>query len=388
MNSHWSASGQPTSSQRPSGDQVGPVRTPGAPEEDPLSACPRSLEDELRRRRVQARQGIARHRLGSTTSDVERREARSVRRHGPSDRGARRRRGEPLAVGRGGPQRVAGVDVDGVHLLIGVDVGERMRGDPARRRDLRRRSDWPPGRGYRRDVAGDEMVACAGAVDDAEVGTASVGDPESDREIARRPARVLGAARGRRRPADVANRVDRDQLAAVSGGDEEAVRGPGRVAVVAEQPLRAVVVDDPRALRGFDQQLARGREGAQLWPRVLLPDPDHVPDQIDDPGSGGAQADDDQPDDHRRREYRPPDAAGGSGRRAVGVRRADNGPGALLGRRLARRPQVAKPAPDLAVAAHPGSSETIGRRRSSPRRSRELTVPRGRPRISPISPGV
>ena len=90
------------------------------------------------------------------------------------------------------------------------------------------------------------------------------------------------------------------------------------------------------------------------------------------------------------REDEPARRAGRAGRAVVRVGGADDVPRALLRRRLVRGAQLAEPVLEVAIAAHePSSAASIaGRRRSSPRRSRELTVPRGSSRISPISPGV
>ena len=73
-----------------------------------------------------------------------------------------------------------------------------------------------------------------------------------------RPARATrrGRCRGER-PAHLALRVERDELVVAHGGDEEAVRRPGRVAVAAEQPPRAVRPHDPRAPRRLDEHAAR-----------------------------------------------------------------------------------------------------------------------------------
>ena len=143
MNSHWSAAGQPTSSQRPSGDQVGPVSGPRA---------------ENRARAGWAFAGPPSRR--STTSLVLARPGRSrpassrrARSCGPTGSGP------PAAwsaatIGRGGPDPRPVIDVNRAHLhLLGcVDEHVNCRSPPAAELRVANRA---PRRRHRCNVAGD-----------------------------------------------------------------------------------------------------------------------------------------------------------------------------------------------------------------------------------------
>ena len=175
----------------------------------------------------------------------------------------------------------------------------------------------------------------------------------------------------RERPAHAALGVEHDELVCARGRDEEAVWRPRGVPVVAEQPLRAVAVHQPGAASARDQQLSwrRQREERRLGPL----DPDRLAQRADDRAPGWAQRRGDHGADDGRRDERPRMAAWPGDGLALGVGPAHDRPGALLGLVLSRSPE-------------PHSSRSFSE--SSPRRRRELTVPRGSSSSSAISPGV
>ena len=83
-----------------------------------------------------------------------------------------------------------------------------------------------------------------------------VGDPET----VRRPggAGTRGAEVGDGPPAHPSGGIEGEELAGAGRGDIEAVGRPGRLRVRTEQALRAVLVDDPDAAGGIDEQRTGG----------------------------------------------------------------------------------------------------------------------------------
>ena len=112
MNSHWSAAGQPTSSQRPSGDQVGPDQPPAGREQDPAAAA--ALGDD---------QPVAR------ADVVEASDLRAVGREGAVPLGRGRRGGlglEAPVVARVQRRRARPCRRRRWQLPAAVDVGEHV----------------------------------------------------------------------------------------------------------------------------------------------------------------------------------------------------------------------------------------------------------------------
>ena len=240
-----------------------------------------------------------------------------------------------------------------------------------------------PGRGDRGDAVGDDRVRRAVARDDVQRVARPVGDPGV--QSAARPARVTDGLRPRERPARLsALGVERHELVSPRGDDEEPARRPRRVLVVAEQALRAVLLDDPRAFRRQNEQAARGRAASR---------------------ARAAKA----PARRRRGSgRRPPCPAASAPRprspRQPRARRAARGAFAVQGirsrdsnaaRRAPTRGQLRRLRPGGAPAGGPGvrgfahdcSLITRSCMVSRPRRRRELTVPRGSSSSSAISPG-
>jgi hypothetical protein len=89
-----------------------------------------------------------------------------------------------------------------------------------------------------------EAVAAPVAGDHAEAGRGAVGDEGVDARAG--PAREANTP-PRERPALGAVRLEGDELVLARRDDEQAMRRPGSVEVVAEPPLRAVAVHDPDA---------------------------------------------------------------------------------------------------------------------------------------------
>ena len=154
-------------------------------------------------------------------------------------------------------------------------------------------------------------------------------------------------------------------------GDEEPVRREGRVAVAPQAPAGAVGADEPRAAAAGHEQLARGRQREQLRLRRLHAD--RLAERVHDGASGRAQRRRDDRRDERPRDERPrvPARPRHGLPRLVGG--TDDLPAALACLVLVRSP-----------VAHCSRSFRL----SSPRRRRELTVPRGSSSSSAISPGV
>src|SRR6266511_2971245 len=235
------------------------------------------------------------------------------------------------------------------------------------------------GRRYGSVRGADHVDACAVADDHAQGGAGEVSDPVA----LVRPARERDVLLVRFLPADVALRVERDELACVQHArDEEPVGRPRSVAVRSEPPPRAVLLDDPRPASGLHQQPTGRRQPYELTIRVADADdllaPDGVADRIDDGASRRCErCSDDRDHGGGERELarmapRPRHAF------ALEVRGAHDVP------RAPARVVLAGDLDSLEIALHSSRSFSL----SSPRRRRELTVPRGRSSRSAISPGV
>ena len=240
-----------------------------------------------------------------------------------------------------------------------------------------------PGRGDRGDAVGDDRIRRAVARDDVQRVAGPVGDPGV--QSAARPARVTDGLRPRERPARLsALGVERDELASPRGDDEEPARRPRRVLVVAEQALRAVLVDDPRAFRRQNEQAAGGGQLHERGLRRLAPD--GVAEAVDDRHARRRQRrDHDRPRGHERDE-RPAALPRPGDPLARLERGVDCSPCALCCAGLVGERYLPESAAH-AVFAHEVSLVTRSCRASRPRRRRELTVPRGSSRRSAISPG-
>ncbi len=177
--------------------------------------------------------------------------------------------------------------------------------------------------------------------------------------------------------------------------DEPAVRRPRRLVVVAEAALRAVLADDPRSARRLDQDAPGVGREVSRGSRVLLArvdscrrstrGPRRLPASSPDPATA-ATATAAIPARSVTRER-------GARGLALGEGCLDHLAPPLLRHRLVRglesragRPSRAPPRPFAQTS--PSSLGSASARASSPRRSRELTVPRGSSSISAISPGV
>ena len=117
---------------------------------------------------------------------------------------------------------------------------------------------------------------------------------------------------------------------------------------------------------------------------------DPVGDPVADRGAGRADDERDQRGDERDLGGAPTVPA--AARRAIdagGTGRGDHPPGAIFGGALVADPHLVQRVAQRPLAiAHRGTSSSASARWSRPRRSRELTVPRGSSSIRAISPGV
>ena len=187
------------------------------------------------------------------------------------------------------------------------------------------------------------------------------------------PARQADV-RPRERPAHRPVGRQGGELVRARGDDEAAERRPGRLAVGAEQPLRAVLLDDPDAGVGAHEQ-PPGSGQREEGRRALL-DADDLADLVEDGASRRAEQ-------ARECDERHGDRRGGLPRASprlglpLGERGRHERPGALS------RLLLARDLDRFQLASH-----TVSFNESSPRRRRELTVPRGTPNSSAISPGV
>ena len=189
------------------------------------------------------------------------------------------------------------------------------------------------------------------------------------------PAREADVRPGER-PAHVSLGRQRDELVPPRRDDEAAERRPRRLAVAAEQPLRAVVARRPRRPSRRSRAAAPARAARRAPAAPSRPRPPRGSRRARRGRAGSAGRRDDDERDRERRERLP--RAPRRLRLALRERRAHDGPAS------ARAPR-----------ARPGSRSAPARfltrvsfSESSPRRRRELTVPRGRPSSSAISPGV
>ena len=281
---------------------------------------------------------------------------------------------------RRSPQHLAGVGLDDEDPAVRVGVREHVL------------LPGSPGRRDRRDPPLQQPVVCPVADDDAQRGTGQVGDAEPAGRPAGR-ADVLA----RERPVDVAlghRRVERDELAVVPGGDELRVRRPRRARVLADEALAAVSIHDPDAVRGGRQNLS-GRGQAQEHGLHLLAlhadypvAPERVADPVGDRGAGRRHADrDTRADDRERHEQAPGNATLARNSLAREKRLPHDVPCTLLGGVLAGDGLLEQQVPEVALL-HSSDSPSWLCKASRPRRSRELTVPRGSSSSSAISPGV
>ena len=128
-------------------------------------------------------------------------------------------------------------------------AGTSPRGSRPRRR-LGRVCEYELAAGSPREspaISRDEQaIVSAVAGDDAEARSVEVRDPRVRRRAG--PVRRTHAG-SRKRPAHVAVGLEGCELVLASGDDEAAEGRPARLTVVAEEPLRAVLVARPRRLR-------------------------------------------------------------------------------------------------------------------------------------------
>ena len=281
------------------------------------------------------------------------------------------------AAAPGAVHRVApGLDVDGGERSGPGRVGE----DAVAVR--------PPGGGHRRAVAAEHPVR--GRVPVAghhlqrpplEVGD-RVAEPGAPCRVPDRPA-------AGERPLHGSRRVHGHEPPARSAYDMQPVRRPpGREEP--SKPARAAIRPDGvgAAVRDREHGAARrkrreGRRGAGVVRGEAVADP--VAHGGARRGQRDGEARGEQGGHEREPEGRPARRPPSGGRAALGQRRLHHWPGAGGGVGLARerlRPQAVA---DLVGRAHRSITSPS---RSSARRSREFTVPRGMSRARAISPGV
>ncbi len=263
--SHWSALGQPRSSQRPVGDQAmslnrpSPVKTVCWRRSASASTTRSSLRSPRRRmtatrcpfganaapsgwpgnssvwrRRPFASKTMRAKRPASLLTASRRLPSAD---HSSSDGGGR--------APAGGPARLAAVGRDHVHRPAAIDVGEDV---------------LLAGLPRRRNVPGQVDPAVPGLVagDDAQAASAQIRDAEA----ARRPARMPDAPPGED-PAQFATRSQGDELVPLDRADVQPVRRPRRFVIGAEVSSRTVRGDHPDAARRRDQHASLGREREQ-----------------------------------------------------------------------------------------------------------------------------
>jgi hypothetical protein len=272
------------------------------------------------------------------------------------------------------PELAAAVRIDHMHAPIGRDVGEDVRISL-------------PGDGYRGYALGENAVRRAVARHDVEVRARAIGDPRV--EPSPGPARARHRKGARERPAHFSGfGTQSDKMVALCCGDVEAARRPGCAAVVTEEALRSVLVDDPRTCGRKHEQPAGRRE---LHERRLRRSPtDDIAEAIDDGLAWGSKGGDEHCgcDQHgdAEREKRAAVSVCPRDRLARCICGPDDPPASLGRAGFVRKLHPMKGAPNVALV-HPFSRTTLSCRASSPRRSRELTVPRGSSSSSAISPG-
>ena len=273
------------------------------------------------------------------------------------------------SVRRRDPANAAAIGVDHGHAAVRRHVGEDV---PVGGGGLPDRRDG--GSGRQPDVAG------AVTADDVQAARSQVRDARVRARAA--PAREADPRPGER-PVDGAARREGGELVRGRGDDVEPVRRPRRLRVVAEPPFRAIRRDDPGTALARDEHASAGRQAEQRRLGVL--DPDRAADGVHDRAAGLREGGGGQRCDRAAREYEPHPLPRLRARLALRVGGVDDLPGAGL-RLLVDGRGVQQP--PYAPFAHSGSSRSTVSSRSRPRRSRELTVPRGRSSSSAISPGV
>ena len=362
-NTHWSAIGHPTRSQRPSGDQLRSEESPGpansahparrggapgparrAPERGALvkhtahRRCGdgRTLGAKAGERRAVARQHVDAVRLPDDQPRVRR-----------TTRGARAPGRRTSSATDDPPIQILGDHRPGVVHVARDEAAARA-----------------PGRSNRSHARTEPAVAHAVAAHHAERSCAPVHDAGVG--LGARPAweAHVGACE---RPADVAVRLERRELRATRRDHEAPERRPARLAVGAEQPLRAVGLLRPRRPRPR-RRAAGHRPGAGTAPAARVRHrPPHGPRRAP-PGPAGSRG--------------PPRAARQPPPRSR-LRESCASAAARLRarrRRRGRRLALARARPSAPGTSIRSSSCLHNRSliASSPRRNRELTVPRGR----------
>ena len=274
----------------------------------------------------------------------------------------RRGDGQEPAVIRPPQRGRRDVDRRAPHESAGVGVPQDDRAARVVRNGVR--PGRIPGRRHRGGVAVEQMVARAVAGDDSQAAPREVGDPRvCRRSFPARPDRIAA----RERPVDAVLDVQGREMVRRRGDDVQTVRRPFGIGVRAELALVAFRVSQPdaAAFRRDDEQASRCRQGEER--RLGPAHTDRFADAIE---HGATRRREDGGDrDHGER--------GDSRDEQPRAAPAARGRGALLER----------PAHDLPGARF-GVVHAPSFMRSSPRRNREFTVPRGRSRISAISPGV
>ena len=223
-------------------------------------------------------------------------------------------------------------------------------------------------------VSGHDPQLVAGDVGDAESVVARPVDRGDPGGCANAPAPLAGGRHG-------------EQVAAIAHADEQPVRRPGRVVVVAEAPPGAVVAQDPGALRGLGQDRPRGGQCAERRPRVLLADLHRVGDPLANVRTRRGQGD----HGHRGCPQHSQTGAGAQAHRlrnevALRERLPDHRPAAVLRLALAGRGNVAESRADALVvpalhrSASWGSSAPARRARAAGASSRSPGGSPGAPR--------
>ena len=278
----------------------------------------------------------------------------------------RQRRHRADARGRA-PHERAGVDVADLDAPARADPGQRVRraGAPCRR--------------HRPHGLGEDPRAGPVAGHDREHVVAAIGDPVAvgrPRRVAHRPARGD-------RPRHAAVRRHRAQLATAPGGHVEPARRPRRRRPRPEPQPRPVPAHDPRPLRRGDEHSPGRQRRRAMSERAGRSERHHrghgapTAEALPPPRPPRRRSDGRQ----RQRDHPPsPTPPRGAGPRADGRRPA-------APTRAPRRRRIGKRS-GLEAIAQRAHRSTASCSPSSPRRSRELTVPRGSPSAEAISPGV
>ena len=232
----------------------------------------------------------------------------------------------------------------------------------------------PPAGGHRRDVPARSAVPGAVTRHHPHGATLEVGHAIAEPGRPGRPAHRPGPHDG---PANGAVGLHRVQAPAARGGDVEATGRPAGVGVVAQPSQPAVRPVHPGSRRRAHQQVALRGQPGEAWVRAHA-----VGDPVAHVGPGRRERRAQQPEQRRARPPPPPVAGSET---PPGVGRARPGPRAA--RRRVRSPASRSPGAGrsrrarLELVLGHGISPTESPSRSSARRSREFTVPRGIPSI-------